>query len=248
MARFRAACVSLLVAAAALATCGSAVAADTQIVPGESIGGVALGTSKAALEAFLGYRGEHSSTRTSDVKHALDETYGYLRITFVPCSLGQCIAAIATSSPAFVTPEGVHVQSPVTKLHDSYANVHCGQLRAPSDSSQPDGFCKLGFAASRSGTTFLTIRDVVTGRVEVKTIAVAANATRWNVDPTAGIYGPVRAGSSSGHALILAAVVLVLLIPVGRLVWFFRTGGQLDAGGSDGTQLSTRKRRRRRRN
>jgi hypothetical protein len=220
---------------------------NTSIIVGYSIGGVALGTSQAALERFLGYKGQRSPTRTSDEKGAVDETYGYLRVTLIPCQAGRCVAAVATSSRAFQTARGVHVQSPIAKLVQAYPTSNCGQLPPSSDVSRPDGFCKVGFRSGDPGTTFLTVKNVISHRREVKTIAVASGATRWNIDPAARIYGPKRASSSTRATLVLTIIALLILLPGARLAWRFKQGHQLDPGGSDGRQLLTRKKKKRHR-
>jgi hypothetical protein len=234
-----------VIGALAFASGSRGACCNTSIAPDTSIGGVSLGTSQVELERFLGSRGAHSPTRSTDVKGALDKTYGHLRVTFVPCSAGHCIAAVATSSPAFRTPNGIHVQSSLSKLRAAYPGIRCGGLPKSSDVSRPDGYCKLGFSSGQSGTTFLTIRDLTSRVREVKTIAVAQPSTLWNINPALGVLGPSHVGSSSTRdVLILVAILAVLAVPLARLIWFFNSGGQLVSGGSDGAQVLGRNKRR----
>ena len=201
---------------------GPAASFGPAIVPGQSLGGVPLGASQTRLEVVIG-AGARSHTRTSDRPGAFDETYGAVRVTYVPCRAGHCIAAVATSSTAFETTQGVRVRSPIRALVEAYPGRRCGRLPGSSHTSQPDGYCTIGFEAGDTGTTFLTIEDAVSHRRVVETIAVARPETRWNIDVAAGIVGPTRTGSSN-RSVIIGVILLVMLALLVRMAWLSKRG------------------------
>jgi hypothetical protein len=125
---------------------------DQSVIPGLSVGGIALGDSRSSVVDTFGPDGGASHVRY-DV--------GLLDVAY---DARNHVAAVATSSPRLKTPSGVGVGATLAAIRDAYAGARCSA-----------GSCVLLLLGTH--TRFDTCGDAVVRIVEVARQGASAGAS-----------------------------------------------------------------------